>query len=134
MGQKKSYLRPLIAVCLLVTVVAIMALVYMQFGPKGTQGAKKILVEVVIPDEKSKEYTLNTDAEFLRQALVEKDLIKGKESEFGLFISEVNGYIANEANQEWWCITKSGEQINYGVDQIAINDGDHYEITLTVGY
>lgn len=134
MIQKKNYVQVIIASILFVAIIAAMVIMYLQLKPLSTQGSKKVVIDIIIPDEETKEITLNTDTEFLRQALQEKNLIKGTESEYGLFISEVNGRIADASKQEWWCITKSGEQVLYGVDEVAINDGDHYEITLTVGY
>ncbi|HHV11736.1 MAG TPA: DUF4430 domain-containing protein [Clostridiales bacterium] len=111
-----------------------MSLVYNQFKPGTSKGSKEIVVEVVIPEEESKEFTLHTDAEFLSQALEEASLVKGSVEDYGLFITEVNGRVADEAKQEWWCITKGGEDVYTGVDLTPIADGDHYEITLTVGY
>jgi len=134
MNQKKNFVKAIIAAVLLLAIVAVMALIYTQVKPQGSEGSKKVVIEVIIPEEETKEFTLKTDAEFLRQALEEEKLVKGIDSEYGLYITEVNGRVVNEANQEWWCITKDGEQLLYGVDQIVINDGDHYEITLTVGF
>lgn len=134
MNQKKNVVKLCIAALILIVIVIGMILIYQQFGPQKTVGAKEIIVEVVIPDEETEAFTINTDAEFLRQALDEIKLINGETAEFGFYITEVNNRIADDANQEWWCITKDGEDIFYGVDEIAINDGDHYEITLTAGY
>jgi len=134
MNQIRKNLKPIIASILLIAVLAVMVIIYTQLKPQGTVGAKEVAIDIVIPDEETKEFTLSTDAEFLRQALQEENLINGTESEYGFFIKEVNGRIANDSNQEWWCITKNDEEILFGVDEIAIKDGDHYEITLTVGY
>jgi hypothetical protein len=134
MKQNKNFFKLMIACTALAVVIIAMLFVYNQFKPETKQGAKEITVEVVIPEEETEAFTLHTDAEYLRQALEEANLIKGSESEFGLFITEVNGRISDDANQEWWCITKEGAQLNNGVDTIAIADGDKYEITLTIGY
>ena len=134
MRQNKNLLKSLIAFGLLALVVVIMLIAYYQFKPEGIKGSKEIVVEIAIPEEETKEFTLNTDAEFLRQALEEKDLIKGSESEFGLFITEVDGRVVDDTKQEWWCITKDGEDVFTGVDETPIADGDHFEITLTIGY
>lgn len=134
MKQNKRFMKPLIACVALAVVIIAMLLVYSQFKPETNQGAKEIKIAVVIPEEDTEEFTIHTDAEYLRQALEESNLIKGSESEYGLFITEVNGRVADDTNQEWWCITKEGAQVNNGVDTIAINDGDQYEITLTVGF
>ena len=40
----------------------------------------------------------------------------------------------DDANQEWWCLTKGGEMWNYGADATELSDGDTYELTFTVGY
>ena len=134
MKQNMSTKKITITAIIFIALLAILAYVYVATRPQATEGSKKIVVEVIIPGEDSEEFTIQTDAEFLRQALEEKDLVKGSESQYGLFITEVNGRAANSDKQEWWAITQDGEQLMYGVDQVAINDGDHYEITLTVGY
>lgn len=134
MKQNKRFIKPLIACAALAVVIVAMLMVYNQFKPEINPGAKEITIEVVIPDEETEVFTLHTDAEYLRQALEEENLIKGSESDYGLFITEVNGRISDDTNQEWWCITKEGAQVNNGVDTIAIADGDKYEITLTVGF
>ena len=134
MKQNKNVLKSLIAFGIMAVIVLVMLIAYNQFKPQGEKGSKKIVVEVVIPEEESKEFTLNTYAEFLRQALEEKNLIKGSESEYGLFITEVNGRTVDDTKQEWWCVTKDGEDVFTGVDATPIADGDHYEITLTIGY
>ncbi len=134
MKQNKNLLKGLLGVVIMALLVVVLWMVYNQFKPQTAEGAKEVVIEVVIPEEENKEFTLNTDAEFLRQALEEENLIKGSESEYGLFITEVNGRAVNEANQEWWCVTKNGEDVFTGVDTTPIMDGDHYELTLTVGY
>ena len=102
--------------------------------PKTDDGQKNISVTVVYADKSDDKFEISTSQEYLRGALEEKNLVKGEESETGLFVTEVNGVKANSDNMEWWCITKSGEQVNTGVDSTPINDGDSFEITLTVGY
>lgn len=134
MEEKNNVRRSLIAFGVLIVLAIVMLIAYFQLRPTGSTGKKEIEVEVIIPEKENEEFTLHTNAEFLRQALEEAELVKGIESEYGLFITEVNGRVADDTKQEWWCITKNKENVNYGVDEIAINDGDHYEITLTVGY
>ncbi len=123
-----------IAVIALVAVVAILAGVWYAFAPKGTAGDKAITVQVVYADESSKEFAIQTDAEFLREALETQKLVAGSESEYGLFVVTVDGITADESKQEWWCFTKGGETVMTSVDSTPIADGDHFEITLTTGY
>ena len=85
-------------------------------------------------DGSSKDFPLATDAENLRGALEERQLIAGDESEYGLFVKTVDGETADDAVQQWWCFTKDGEMLMTGVDDTMIADGEHYEITLTTGW
>ena len=132
MEQKNK--RNLIAVLALVAVLALAGAVYLFTRPSTAAGEKHIVVEVVDESGSSKEFTYDTDEEYLRGVLEEAGLIAGDESDYGLFVKTVDGYTANDANQEWWCFTKGGEQVNTGVDTTPIADGDHFEITLTTGY
>lgn len=134
MKQKKNVKKLVVASLILIAVIAVMALVYHQFGPQGVNGSKKITVEVIVPDKPSKEFTIRTSAKFLGQALDEKKLIKGTKGKYGLFISSVNGVTADTSKEEWWCITKSDKQVNTGADMTPINNGDHFELTLKIGF
>lgn len=111
-------------------------LVWHFCGPQNDTeaGAKTVTVSVVHGDGSTKEFSIRTDAEFLRQALGELKLVSGDETEYGLFIKTVDGETADDAAQEWWCITKGGEMLNTGVDDTPVKDGDCFELTLKVGY
>lgn len=118
---------------ILVLLIALFAFVYFGNKPETTQGAKTIAVEIIKPDS-SRTVDINTDAEYLRGALEEKGLVQGEESEYGLFVKTVDGLTADDNKQEWWCFTKSGGQLDTGVDTTPIEDGDKFEITLKTGY
>lgn len=134
MENKKPMNKKLIAgvVALAVVIVALVG-IYFATRPATAAGDKTITATVVANGDEEV-FTINTDAEYLRGALESIDLIEGTESEYGLFVTTVNGITANDANQEWWCFTKGGETLNTGVDSTPIADGDAFEITLTVGY
>ena len=132
--QKKKKLLLLGGVLVLCVLVALFAWLWLENRPEGTEGEKEITVEVVLTDGTTTPFVIHTDAEFLRGALEEIDLVQGDESEYGLFIKTVNGVTADESKQEWWCLTKNGEMHMLGVDSTPIADGDKYELTLTVGY
>ncbi len=120
---------------ILILIIAIMAGLYLAFAPKAVEGSKTINIDVIIEEEIVREEEISTDAEFLSQALYEVEgLIEGETSEYGLFIQSVNNVKADSTNEEWWCITKSGESVNTGADQTPILDGDSFELTLMVGY
>ena len=134
MENKKPMNKKLLAgVLALVLVVA--ALIGVYFAPRpATSAADKTITATVVANGEEEAFTIHTDEEYLRGALESIDLIAGEESEYGLFVTTVNGITADDANQEWWCFTKGGESLNTGVDSTPIADGDAFEITLTVGY
>lgn len=95
---------------------------------------KTITFEVVHKDGSKKEFEITTEAENLRKALEQENLISGEEGEYGLFVQTVDGETVDQEKEEWWCLTKGGEAWNYGVDSTEIADGDAFEFTFTVGW
>lgn len=138
MNMKQIRIRSILATVVFLAVIAIMVFVYFRYinlkSEQANEGSKNITVTINTPDEDPKVINLSTDAQYLRQALDEKELIKGEDSSFGFYITEVNNRVADPGNQEWWCITKGGEEVIDGVNQIVIQDQDQYELTLTIGY
>ena len=132
--QKKSNKKIWLAAAALVAAVAVLLGVYFVTRPAPRQGGKTIAVQVVLLDGESSDYTIQTDEEYLRGALESIDLIEGSESEYGLFVTTVNGVTVDDSKQQWWCFTQDGEMLMTGVDTTPIADGDHFEITLTEGY
>jgi hypothetical protein len=96
-------------------------------------GEKTCVVEVKAEDQVVT-FTIKTDEEYLRGALEQENLIFGTDSDYGIYILTMDGETVDEANMEWWGYTKSGEQVNYGVDTCPILDGDHYEFVINVGW
>ena len=134
MEQKKTGKKVWWAVLGLIIVVAALVGVYLVFGPKGTAGEKTITVDVVLLDGSDTQTTITTDAEFLRGALEQENMIEGTESDYGLYVTTVNGVTADESKEQWWSFTKGGEFLETGVDSTPIADGDAFEITLVEGY
>jgi hypothetical protein len=124
----------IIAVAVLLVVVIGALLLANALKPQAQAGGKTITVVVTHKDESTKEFRITTDAENLRGALEQEGLIAGSESEYGLFIETVDGETADSASQEWWALTKDGEMTPTGADDTMIADGEHYELTLTIGW
>lgn len=98
------------------------------------EGAKTITFTAVDGENQATVFTVHTDAEFLRGALEPHGIIAGDDTEYGMWVSTVNGITANDANQEWWKLYEGTEMSNYGVDSQAIVDGGSYTFVLTVGW
>lgn len=122
------------AVVFLVVAAAALFLVWRVLTPQGEAGAKTVVVEVVHKDGSTKDFTLKTEADNLGAALVEGKVVEDNQGAYGLYILTADGETADESNQEWWQITRDGESLNTGADSTPIADGEHYELTLTVGY
>ena len=129
-GNKKI----IIAVAALIAVAAVLLLVWKLQAPKGQAGSKTVVVEVVHGDGSNREFSLKTDEAYLGSALVEGKVVEDNQGAYGRDILTADGETVDEGNQEWWQITKDGEKLNTGADSTPIEDGDHFELTLTVGY
>ena len=125
--------KTILSLVALVAVVAVFVGVCLATRPETVAGEKHITVELVGKDS-SRTVELDTDEEYLGPALQSEGLIDGTQSEFGLYITTVDGYTADESAQEWWCLTKGGQSVNTGVDSTPIADGDAFELTLTTGW
>lgn len=128
--SKKTLILALVA---LIVTVGVFVGVWAATRPETQMGDKTITVQIVKKDSE-RTVEINTDAEMLRGALEQENLVQGDESEYGLYIKTVDGYTADESAQEWWCITKGGEDVYTGVDSTPIADGEAYEITLMTGW
>ena len=125
----------LIGVAFVVLIAAIL-LAYFCFSPKAGNNSRGISLYVTVThsDGAQSEIALRTKSENLRGALEQYKIIEGEDGPYGLYITTVEGETADSTKEEWWCITKGGEMLMTGADDTMIADGDHYEITFTVGY
>ena len=129
MKQKKT----IIAVAVLAVLILASVLIWQGTRPETQTGDKTIAVSVVT-DTETTDFTIVTDAEYLRQALEQENLVEGSESEYGLFVTTVNGVTADDSQQQWWRFTRNGEMVETGIDTTPIADGETYEITLITGW
>ena len=131
MHKKRNGILALVV--LLVLAVAAAAL-YTILKPAPSAGSKTITVHVDHLEGEDTDFTISTDAEYLRQALEQEDLIVGSESQYGLWVETVDGETADESAQEWWGYTVNGQLSEYGVDTQPVQDGDAYAFTLNEGW
>ncbi len=118
---------------ILVVLVAGAYLAYRLLMPDTVVGAKTITVSIDHLNGDDRTLTIKTDADYLRGALEQEKLIEGENSQYGFFITGMDGEKAYESKQQWWGYTKSGEYVDTGVDQTPITDGEDYEFTLHEG-
>lgn len=134
MTDKKNRKGLVIGCIVLVAVIALFAGIYFATIPDAQEGAKNITVTVVHKDLSEKVFEVNTDAENLEEVLIEEKIVEDNQEEFGLYILIADGETVNEADAEWWCVTKGGETLYTGAKDTLVADGDKYELTFTVGW
>ena len=131
MEQKKN--TKLLPILLAIAALAVCVIWFVN-RPQAAAGVKTVTVEVIHGDGSEKTFPIQTQAENLRGACEQAQLIEGTESDYGLYVLTVDGETADESRQQWWCITKGGEQHDFGVDDTMIQDGEQYEFTLKTGW
>lgn len=100
------------------------------------QAGKKHITFEVISDRDGYEQkdSCQTKAETLADFLSEQDDIEYENGDYGMFITGVRGMEQDQTQQYWWCITVNHEEVSSGADQIALEDGSTYTLTLLKGY
>ena len=123
----------IIALVALICAAALFAGAY--FATRGTanEGSKELTIQIVHGSGETKEFTIRTDAEYLGDALLEHEELGviGEDGPYGLYIKEVDGEQASDADQTFWSVSLNGESLMVGADSQPIADGEHYELVLT---
>lgn len=132
--KQKNTKKILISLAALLIVIAALLGIYRFTRGAAAGGSKSITVDVIHGDGSLKTFAYDTEREYLGEVLADEKLVEGESGPYGLFITTVDGETADDASQEWWCITKNTERLNTSADQTPIADGEKYELTLTTGY
>ena len=125
--MKKS--KALLAVVIVLAVAIIAAGIYFIARPKtdAASGAKSITVDVVHAD-----FTYQTDAEFLGEVLQSEGLVQGTESDYGLYITTVDGEKAVYENDgAYWAFYVGEDYASQGVETTPVEDGATYSLVYT---
>jgi hypothetical protein len=127
--------KTLLGLGALVIFIAAFALIYGKFSEKPVEGSKAVTIEVINSKEESTVYELQTDAEYLEQAMKEAEglTFEAEEGPYGLAVSSINGEVADfNVDAAYWGFFVNGEYCNYGVSEQPVNDGDAFQIVYTV--
>lgn len=136
-AKSKSLLRKSIAlIAAAITVLSLFALsACSSTAPENNDSSsisavqKNVDFKIIFEDGSEKTVELKTEKDTLAQALVEANIIEY--SADGLYTT-IDGVTADfNKDGAWWCITKGGEMLNYGLNDLKIADGETYEATYT---
>ena len=131
--EKKQKIGAAAGVALFCALAIVFAVIWQITRPQPVEGDKHITVEVVHSDGSTAEFTYDTDEEYLGTLLLDKGLISGSNSEYGLYVETVDGETADfNVDGSYWWLSCNGEDAQTGVDLVVINDGDRYTWTYTV--
>ena len=131
-AQKTNKRRWWIALVALIVVAAILAGLYFLFRADPPEGDKTVTVKVVHADQSEKEFTYETDDEYLGELLTEEGLVEGEVSEYGMYITKVDGEQAVfETDNAYWALYENGEYASTGVDQTVLDNGDEFSLVYT---
>ena len=129
--MKKKGLIIALALVLVVIIAAFATLIIKQNNNNVEHGDKVISVTIVNADKTQKLFKISTDAENLGDALLQRNLVTEEEHKTGYY-TYINGVRADYTlDKAWWCFTKGGEEVMKGANDLAIADGDCFEITHT---
>ncbi len=126
--------KKILGVSLLAVLVVLFAGLYFVFREKPVEGSKSITIEVINSLSESKMYELDTDAQYLQQAMDEAKGLEysGSTSEYGLMVEVVNGESAiYSANGAYWSFYVNDNYCNYGIAEQPVEDGDAFKIVYT---
>lgn len=96
------------------------------------EGATKFNFNVVDIEGNTTEFVINTDEKTVGAALLKVDLIKGDESQYGLYVKKVNGITADyDTDGTYWAFYINGEMAPTGVDSTDVVAGATYEFKVS---
>ena len=119
----------------LLVLMAVMLFAYTSFREKPVEGAKAVTIQVVNDVKDCVTYTLNTDAQYLQQAMDEAEGLTYEfvDGPYGASVHTVNGLRADyEKDKVYWSFYVNDGYCNYGISQQPVEDGDAFRIEYTL--
>ncbi len=92
---------------------------------------KSFTFEVVDKDGNKKQTEIMTNRKYVGDVLQELELIKGEQGDYGIYIKEVDGIVADyDVDGTYWAFYVNDELSMTGADQVEIVDGDVYSFRV----
>lgn len=130
--MKMNSMKKMLCLIGCVVLIAAMALTFTGCGGNSTtttEAGSKVSFTVVVTDPEGTETTfdVSTDKETVGEALLEEGLIAGEDSDYGLYVTTVNGITLDwEKDQMYWAFYIDGEYAQTGVDSTNVAEGTVY--------
>ena len=131
MKNRSKQLLPLLA---LLCLVGLLAGLYLATRPDPISGVKSIAVQVVHADERQEIFYFETANEYLGDVLLSEGLIKGDPGPYGLYVTEVDGEVADYAkDKSYWALFEGDNAATQGADMTPLTDGAQFRLVYTIG-
>lgn len=135
--MNKKAMNKMMRLILCTVLIAAMALMAVGCGSKSAETtAPGVSFTFVVTDLEGNESTfdITTSKATVGEALLDEGLIAGENSEYGLYVTSVNGMTADWDNdQTYWAFYIDGEYAMTGVDATEVTEGATYSFVLTKG-
>lgn len=127
--------KKLFTILSIVLIAIVLYLGYNTFlAPKGSKGEKEITMEIIVEEKNIDEtFTYNTDYEFLYELMKENEKEIGatfEDSSLGAMLTGLMNYTADSDKNEYFHVLVNNEDAMTGVQEIPLNDQDHYKFEL----
>lgn len=123
-----------VAFLALLALAALFTGLYLSSRPAPTAAVKSVTVEVLHSDQTQKIFRFQTDKEYLGELLLAEGLVKGEQGPYGLYITEVDGEVADyAANKAYWALFVGEEYATQGADTTPLTDGGSFTLVYSVG-
>ena len=97
------------------------------------KGVKKVREDGTVTDKdgNSKKFTVKTDSKTVGEALQAVEIIHGDMGDYGLYVKEVNGIVADyDIDGTYWAFYVDGAYAMSGVDTTDVVAGSNYEFKV----
>ena len=135
--MNKKTMNKMMRLILCTVLIAVMALMAAGCGSKSAETTSPgVSFTFVVTDLEGNESTfdITTSKATVGEALLDEGLIVGEDSEYGLYVTSVNGMTADWDNdQTYWAFYIDGEYATTGVDATEVTEGATYSFVLTKG-
>ena len=126
-------MKKLIAVLAMLAVLATLLCACGSKAPETADG-KSFTVVVVHADGSEKTFQYTSSEEFLGAVLVAEKLVEGEDSEYGLYITAVDGETADyNTDGAYWALYIGDEYATTGADSTPITEGATYKLVYAKG-
>ena len=130
----KKYIKFTLALLAFLAAIGLFAGLYLASRPDAVSGTKAVTVEVVHSDKSTKAFHFQTEQEYLGALLLSEALIKGDPGPYGLYITEVDGEVADYSkNKSYWALFEGNDYAAQGADLTVLEDGDVFRLVYTRG-